>query len=275
MSFGLSLAIGAGIGLVVGLTAHLRFGLTPGQSTALGVGAGLSAFGFAFGGIAIFTTPVTLTMGGAAALSAAAGALGVFGGLSTLSLLTNIAFDYSMRMTKEEIGDRLATLTPSSTDDNEARRIGRAIANTWNGNTGYEWRDSVPFASLGTQKAKGYYCYEWAIAFKLAVERENPSNYSVTLESAKQNNPNSYGGTNVHYWIKITSTSDPSKFLYVDDGFWHVDGERYVHVERPCNKEGIDDPNTGYFFTNINFYNEKSPDIYLPTIYNSDGGVSQ
>jgi hypothetical protein len=123
-------------------------------------------------------------MGGGVAIKALATAVGYFGSIGTLSLLSNIIYDNSLKMTPNEIGDSLEALTPDANDNAEASRIGKAITHTWNNNNSYFFRDLMPFASMGTQQVKGYYCYEWAIAFKKAMDKESPAQFSVTLESS-------------------------------------------------------------------------------------------
>jgi hypothetical protein len=85
-----------------------------------------------------------------------------------------------------------------------------------------------------------------------------------------------YGDYNEHYWIRVQSVLDPSKVIYIDDGFWRqVEGERFTHKNRPCSDDILGDPITGYFLRSENFYGENSSEVVLPTIYNSDGAISQ
>jgi hypothetical protein len=98
----------------------------------------------------------------------------------------------------------------------EAAAIAAAIQNTWSNN----WTLYVPWA----QTTWGYWCYEWAYAFEVAANGEDPTNFTVNVYSAAADDGR------IHAWIKITS-NETGKSVYVDDGFW--DGT-YVHSAPPC-----------------------------------------
>jgi RHS repeat-associated protein len=116
---------------------------------------------------------------------------------------------------------RLGDTATSDEAKDEARRIGDAIRNTFDGSN-TPWR--LP-SWTNDQRNKGYYCYEWAYAFENAFKLESSGKY-FTFEVEAASAPDAIG---VHYWLKITS-KETGRVTYVDDGFANGD---YVHTNQP------------------------------------------
>lgn len=128
---------------------------------------------------------------------------------------------------------RLAEIATSEDAKEEAMRIGRAIIATFDLNGRITWNKVLwqltnPLLEFvdPDQRARGYYCYEWAYAFEDAVTFESSGKFFTVqveaygdLESGK-----------VHSFIRITS-KETDKSIYVDDGFYHRG--KYVHSEKP------------------------------------------
>jgi len=90
----------------------------------------------------------------------------------------------------------------------EARRIARAIKNTWGRNS--RW-------SLPSERAKGYWCYEWAHGFEDAFNLES-SGRCFTADRHGASKPNGTTQPRVHAWIEITVIAT-KEVIYVDDGY--------------------------------------------------------
>ena len=63
--------------------------------------------------------------------------------------------------------------------------------------------------------AKGYYCYEWALGYKKAIDFES-SGICFSAEVQFSLHDSSYG--ELHSWLKVTSTCSNRK-VFLDDGF--------------------------------------------------------
>ncbi len=133
-----------------------------------------------------------------------------------------------------ELERRLENMVDTEAAKGEARRIGRAIANTFNKNSAW-WRFPKPPVYYVDERNKRIYCYEWAWAFHDAFIHES-SGETFTASVQSSITPDA----KVHYWLKIR-TKDGKHAIYVDDGFWVHDrrsGERrYIHTEKPMGGE--------------------------------------
>jgi autotransporter-associated beta strand protein len=129
----------------------------------------------------------------------------------------------------DDIGYFLSSMEPSQVGSMEAWRIGQAIVNTWTNNADAWWH--AIDKARGAQKEYGYFCHEWAYAFKKAADNENRSGlFRIEVEQAIiPNDPQEQ----VHYWVKISSDRSPI-VIYVDDGFKNG---RCVHSEPPIPDE--------------------------------------
>lgn len=115
----------------------------------------------------------------------------------------------------------LQGITQSQEAKKEAAAIAAVIRYTWELNSKWNW---AAF-SINNQKAKGFYCYEWAYGFQDAGKSQSSGKhftFSVEvfgdLVSGK-----------VHAFTTITSL-ETGKSIYVDDGFM---GLGYVHATKP------------------------------------------
>ncbi len=114
----------------------------------------------------------------------------------------------------------LSKIAPSDAAKAEAARIAAAIKNTFDKNNPWYWPSLTK-----DQRNKGYYCYQWAYAFEDAFNSESSGKFfAARVEEASDSEGH------VHFWVAITSKSDPKNTVYVDDGF--CDGD-YVHSKRP------------------------------------------
>jgi hypothetical protein len=108
-----------------------------------------------------------------------------------------------------------------------ARRMAEAIGNTYNLNG----RPASPWS----EKRKGYYCHEWAWAFKYACDSERPNEFFKMKVRMCWNEDCS----KTHAWVEITSV-ETGKTICVDDGF--TEGGSFVHWTPPqCYTCGPDD----------------------------------
>ncbi len=107
----------------------------------------------------------------------------------------------------------------------EARNIARAIKNTWDNN-------SKPDDEAKKQTVKGYYCYEWAMAFMDAGQRENKGGYFELSVDGASTTKGSFGDG--HAWLVIRDKAS-RRAVYVDDG-WGIGGGRLVHSDPPSPK---------------------------------------
>jgi hypothetical protein len=133
-----------------------------------------------------------------------------------------------------ELERRLENMVETDAAKGEARRIGRAIANTFNKNSGW-WRFPKPPVYYVDERNKRIYCYEWAWAFHDAfIHESSGETFTASVQSSITRE------AKVHYWLMIR-TKDGKQVLYVDDGFWVHDrrsGERrYIHTEKPMGGE--------------------------------------
>jgi hypothetical protein len=111
----------------------------------------------------------------------------------------------------------------------DALDIHDAINLTWDWNADPVWH--AIDKGRGAQREYGYFCHEWAYAFKKAADHENKAGfYKIEVEQAViPNDPKEQ----VHYWVKISSDRSPI-VLYVDDGF--MNGKQ-LHFSRPIPKD--------------------------------------
>ncbi len=253
----------ATIGIAAGLGASLiaRFaGYSWGQSATIGGGVGLTTILLLSGGAIYFPTILPL-IGGAKALSST-----TVGWMLGFGTLTYAAKTHKV-MDEEDLAQGLEKMTSSPLDDNEAKRIAGAIANTFNNNSRFEPRDFAPW--LKVEKAKGYYCYEWAYAFEDALNVEAPTKFVVQVQAAQSLPDPDTNDRLVHYFIQITSTIDPSKHLYVDDSFW--DGRTYVHDKPPAHGPDIPQSPHAYHVVASNPVPRETPGVIIPRVYDSNG----
>jgi len=102
----------------------------------------------------------------------------------------------------------------------EASVIAAAISATWDNNAKSDW-----WLWAGSQKIKGYFCYEWAYAFEDAFDLV----FSGEFFTASVQFYGNVESEKVHAFLEITSV-ETKKSIYVDDGFFR-DG--HVHTEKP------------------------------------------
>jgi hypothetical protein len=137
--------------------------------------------------------------------------------------------------TLTDLGAVLAGTGTSDKSKAEAKRIAGAIQNTFSGGYSYSWAAWGGVKNLvswttdgylgGDERCGGYYCYEWAYAFKNAFNIESSGDcFTAKVEEAA-----TLEGK-VHYWLAITSKDAPYTTIYVDDGF--MNGNK-VHALRP------------------------------------------
>ena len=111
----------------------------------------------------------------------------------------------------------------------ESQRLAAAIANTyyWNYSSVLYSLERVAGYAFSSQKMGGYYCYEWASAFRQSFYLERNVCFDATVNSAQGA---MYGKERpVHYWVTIESVCGGK--VFVDDGFM-TNG--YVHATPPC-----------------------------------------
>jgi hypothetical protein len=116
----------------------------------------------------------------------------------------------------------LQGIAQSQEAKDEAAKMAAAIGNTWKWNWKWNWS----YFSFYNEKAKGYYCYEWAYAFQDAAEFHSSGKY-FTVKVEAYGDPDS---GKVHAFTTITSL-ETGKSVYVDDGF--MGGLGYVHTTKP------------------------------------------
>lgn len=120
-----------------------------------------------------------------------------------------------------ELAAALQGIAQSQAAKDEAANIAATINATWE--IGRKWNWAA--FSINNQKAKGYFCYEWAYAFQDAAELYSSGKYfSVKVEVVGDLNSGK-----VHAFTTITSL-ETGKSIYVDDGFM---GLGYVHTTKP------------------------------------------
>lgn len=125
------------------------------------------------------------------------------------------------KLTMADLDDMLQGIAESQEAKDEAAKMAAAIGNTWK----LQWKWNWTAFSFNNEKAKGYYCYEWAYAFQDAAEFHSSGNYFTVKVEA-------YGDLDsgkVHSFTTITSL-ETGKSVYVDDGFM---GLGYVHTAKP------------------------------------------
>jgi hypothetical protein len=261
-SLGVAAGIGIGVGIVAGLTAKFAFGYTWGQSALIGLGFGIGA------ALIAFSLPAAVMAGLAYPWMASVGisAIHVTGAMAIAATL-GFMLGYWPGMRANSIAESISGLTPGQTDNDEATRIGRAIANTFNYNWKLEQENLVPGKS---EMCKGYFCYEWAYAFKKAFDAENPSGYTAIVESSKTLGDPMTGVIRSHYWVKITSVNS-GQSVYVDDGFWN---RAYTHENQPCHPATIEAGPRTYHYTPDNLDNPSIQGFSMPTIYNAAGQIA-
>ncbi len=119
----------------------------------------------------------------------------------------------------------LMEISPKS-NITEMKQIANAIANTWTMN----YKTTMP-RRANDQRAKGYFCYEWAYAFEDAFNSQSSTkSFKATVEGAEVKDTEL-----VHAWLRITSCAT-GKSIYVDDGFMirNQKGKPvYVHKSAP------------------------------------------
>lgn len=126
-----------------------------------------------------------------------------------------------VKLKMSDLSSTLQGIAQSQAAKDEAANIAATINATWEMNRKWNW---AAF-SINNQKAKGFYCYEWAYAFQDAVELHSSGKYfTVKVEV--------FGDLNsgkVHAFATITSL-ETGKSVYVDDGFM---GLGYIHTSKP------------------------------------------
>ena len=121
-----------------------------------------------------------------------------------------------------DLADILPLIAKSGAGKEEARRIAEAFANTWSNNWTLRWVN--PFRG---QTRWGYWCYEWAWAFKDAANLESRKEmfFIVTVHMCWTDD---FGAT--HAWIEVYSV-ETGQTIYIDDGFT---GRRsFIHTSPP------------------------------------------
>ncbi|XZE43934.1 RHS repeat-associated core domain-containing protein [Pirellulaceae bacterium SH467] len=157
----------------------------------------------------------------------------------------------------DALARRLSAMATSAEGKSEGDRVGRAIANTFNQNSGW-WRfPKIPLFGPD-ERSKRIFCYEWAWAFHDAFMHESSGDhFKAKVQSSITDD------LKVHYWLKITS-ADGKTEVYVDDGFWETDektGVRiYIHDAKPMGG--------AYKFDSGGPISEKSRDkVWAPPFY--------
>jgi RHS repeat-associated protein len=246
---GLAVSVGIGIFLVSTGVAYFGFGYTAVQSLQigafLGVAAGLAVMGFG--------APIVLGLG-------AKGGLGYLS-LSGLSLYSAMKFalGYSSAIDESQLFRALKKLDSSKAA--EAESIASAIAATFNSNWRWEWQRTVPFVK--SERAKGYFCYEWAYAFEDAFNASSQGGFIARVKAAKAER-DSDGDELTHYWLEISSANNPSEKIFVDDGFW--DGN-YIHEIRPSHPDGTPPSTETYLPVDQPPVPRNLPGIDIPKVF--------
>ncbi|MDX1929892.1 MAG: RHS repeat-associated core domain-containing protein [Pirellulaceae bacterium] len=122
----------------------------------------------------------------------------------------------------DQLGEMLKAISKSQEAVQEASRLSAIINHTFELNRKWNW---AAF-SIFNQKVKGYYCYEWAWAFKNAYDYVQCRSFTVEMHAVGD-----FASGSVHAYVKITSV-ETGKFVYVDDGFGLTGGGQ-VHTTPP------------------------------------------
>ena len=258
-SLGVSIAMGDGIGALAGMTAYYGLGRTAGQSAGIGIAFGFGAFGLAYGGSALLASKSIFQASWKAYLGAGSAPFLWAGMWSTLNS--------RQRMDPDRVAAEIRDLVPGGADDDVSNRIAKAVANTFNNNSNTEIRNLFGFSS--TQRANGFFCYEWVWAFERAIQSENDGTFQAEVQTATTT-----AGLD-HWWIKLSPTGNPDAAVYLDDGFYPIENDTYTyaHKVRPCALDKpVYEPNE-YVFKEGTHKIELREEDRAPIIYNSNGNI--
>jgi hypothetical protein len=115
---------------------------------------------------------------------------------------------------KESLDDLLLGNNPTVEKLDEASRIAQQVQQYWT-NHATNWKISNAYNDEwpSSQRASGYWCYQWAFGFESAITSVIGPNFACKVEYCAATS-----GA-VHFWVTIWAINDPTMQVYVDDGF--------------------------------------------------------